>query len=129
MSSDAEKELKKIYADRLKDKRQSRTKRRQRIEAHPQALGRLLPAYFTQSPKTLAKIEENRALLAWEKYVGESAAAVSKAVRFRGGTLTVRVSSPLWMQQLLLLKERILKHYQKDFPGLQVRSIFFTQSA
>jgi predicted nucleic acid-binding Zn ribbon protein len=127
MSSEVEKELKKLYADRLKDKRQSRTKRRARIEAEPQSLSRIIPNYFTKNPKTLSKIEETRALISWEKYVGESAASQSQAVRLRHGTLTVKVSSPIWMQQLSFLKERILRHYRKDFPNLKITNIFFTR--
>lgn len=126
MVSDAEKDLKKLYSDRLKDKRQSKTKRRLRGEATPQPLGNLLPNYFDKSPQTLNKIEETRALIAWEKYVGESAAAHAQAIRLRAGTITVKVVSPLWMQQLSLLKDRILKHYRRDFPNLKVKNIFFT---
>ncbi|MBM4315925.1 MAG: DUF721 domain-containing protein [Deltaproteobacteria bacterium] len=127
MDSDSEKELKKIFSSRLKDKRQSKTKRRLRGEADPQAFGTLLPGYFKQSPNTITKIEETRALIAWEKYVGESAAQQSQAIRLRSGTLTVKVSNPIWMQQLLLLKEKILKLYRKDFPSLVIRSIYFTR--
>lgn len=126
MGSDVEKHLRKIYSDRLKDKRQSKTKRRLRGEASPQPLGNLLPSYFDKSPQTLNKIEETRALIAWEKYVGESAATQSQAIRLRAGTLTVKVLSPLWMQQLSLLKDRILKNYRRDFPRLKIKNIFFT---
>ncbi len=126
MASEVEKDLKKLYADRLKDRRQSKTRRRLRAEASPQALTQLLPIYFDKSPQTLSKIEETRALISWEKYVGESAASQSQAVRLRAGTLTVKVLSPIWMQQLSLFKDRILKHYRRDFPNLKIRNIFFT---
>ncbi|MCX6102536.1 MAG: DUF721 domain-containing protein [Proteobacteria bacterium] len=125
MSSEIEKNLTKLYADRLKDKRQSRTKRRIRIEAGPQPLGIILPRYFNGSPQTLSKIEETRALISWEKYVGEAAATHSQAVRLRAGTLTVRVTSPIWMTQLSLLKNGILKKYKKDFPRLRIHNVFF----
>ena len=115
MDSEVEKELKKLYSSRLKDKRQSKTKRRLKGEADPQSISKILPSYFKESPQTLSKIDETRALIAWEKYVGESAAAQSQAVRIRGGTLTVKVQSPIWMQQLYLLKEKILLVFEKLF--------------
>jgi len=126
MDSEVEKELKKLYSSRLKDKRQSKTKRRLKGEADPQSFSKILPNYFKESPQTLSKIDETRALIAWEKYVGESAAIYSRAVRVRSGTITVKVTNPLWMQQLYLLKEQILKHYRKDFPHLKIKSIYFT---
>lgn len=126
MVLDPEKELKKVYAARLKDKRQAKSRRRLRGEASPQSLLTLLPSYFGKNPETLSKIETSRALIAWSKYVGESAASQSQAVRLRGGTLTVKVVSPIWMQQLSLLKDKILKNYRRDFPSLKIKNIFFT---
>jgi hypothetical protein len=127
MDSEVDKDLKELFRDRLKDKRQSKSKRRLKGEAAPQSISGILPTYFKQSPDTLKKIDETRALIAWEKYVGEAVATQSQAVKIRSGTLTVKVTSPLWMQQLLLLKERILKHYRKDFPQLRINNIFFTR--
>jgi len=125
MVLDPEKELKRLYSDRLKDRRQSKSKRRLRGEASPQALSNLLPSYFSKNPETMTKIETSRALIAWSKYVGDSAAAQSQAIRLRAGTLTVKVTSPLWMQQLSLLKGKILQHYRRDFPGLKIKKYFF----
>lgn len=127
MDSEVEKDLKKIYSSRLKDKRQSKSKRRLRGEADPQSFSKLLPNYFKENPKTLSKIDETRALIAWEKYVGESAANQSQATSLRSGTLTVKVGNPIWMQQLLLLKDKLLKLYRRDFPQLKIRNIYFTR--
>lgn len=44
----------------------------------------------------------------WEAAVGEQIAARAKPVRLRGAILEVRVDHPVWMQQLQLLKPRIL---------------------
>lgn len=120
-------ELKDLFQKRLKDRRQSRTRRRIRIDASPKAFNDILPDFFDESPNTMKKIEETRALIAWEKYVGKAAAQYSKAVRLVNGSLTVRVSDPLWMQQLLLLKQDFLRNYRKDFPKLGIQNIFFTR--
>lgn len=127
MDSELDKDLKKLYSSRLKDKRQSKSRRRLKGEADPQSISKILPTYFKESPQTLSKIDETRALIAWENYVGESAASQSQAVRLRAGTITVKVLSPIWMQQLLLLKENILRLYRRDFPQLKIKNIFFTR--
>lgn len=44
----------------------------------------------------------------WEAAVGAQIAARAKPVRLRGSILEIRVDHPVWMQQLQLLKPRIL---------------------
>jgi hypothetical protein len=44
----------------------------------------------------------------WEAAVGAQIAARAKPVRLRGSVLEIRVDHPVWMQQLQLLKPRIL---------------------
>lgn len=121
-------DLLKLFRQRRKDRIQSKTKRRKSMEASPQPMGDLLGNYFAGNPEALRKIEETRALLAWETYVGSAAARVTQALRLRGNMLVVRVPDPLWMQQLSFLKQELLKKYAKDFPKLKIREIFFTRT-
>ncbi len=120
-------ELLTLYRARKRDRAQSRTKRRQALENMPKPLCDALSIYFKKDPETLKKIDENRAMIAWAQYVGEAAARVSQVLKLRNRTLVVRVRDPLWMQQLSLLKHELLKKYDKDFPQLDIRDIYFTR--
>jgi len=124
---DDEKELHKLYQDRLKDRRNFKSRRFKQVEAAPKRAAELISNYFHQDPEALRKIEQNRALMAWGDYVGESAARVSQALKIRGNQLVVRVSEPLWMQQLLLLKRELLRKYKESFPSLRLTDIYFTR--
>ena len=121
-------DLLKLFRQRRKDRAQSKTKRRKSMESSPEPMSDLLGNYFHGNPEALRKIEETRALMAWEGYVGSAAARISHALRLRGHMLVVRVPDPLWMQQLSFLKQDLLKRYAKDFPKLKIREIFFTRS-
>ena len=88
----------------------------------------LLGKYFGHDSEAMQRLEEHRALQAWEMYVGDAACRVSTALRVRQGTLLVRVRDPLWMQQLSLLKRELIRKYQADFPRLEIRDIFFTRN-
>lgn len=90
-------------------------------------LGALIGSYFKADKQAVRKIEEARAIMAWDALVGDSAARVSKAMRVRGYQLVVRVSDPLWMTQLSYLKHDLIKKYQADFPQLGIRDIFFVR--
>ena len=126
MGDDAEKNLMKLYRARKNDVRQSKTKRRRAVENRPDQIKDLLGAYFQKDQQAMRRIEETRAVMAWEKYVGPAAARFSQALKMRGHQLIVRVRDPLWMQQLSLLKNEILKKYAKDFPRLSIRDLYFT---
>ena len=93
-----------------------------------QPFGSLLGLFFKGRPDMLRKVDENSALMTWKEVVGETAATFSEATRFRGNTLVVRVKDAIWMQQLSLLKTSLLKAYQKRFPGLGIKDIYFTRS-
>ena len=78
--------------------------------------------------QALKKIEETKALEAWADYVGPSAAEVSTALKVRSNTLIVKVTDPLWMQQLTFLKRDLLSRFKADFPKLRIRNIYFTRT-
>jgi len=123
-----EKELMKIYRDRLRDFRYSKSKRKRMIEMGPGKISELLVNYFRkESPQALNKIEESRAIAAWENYVGHVAATHTRALRVRQNQLIVLVADSMWMQQLHLLKNELLKKYRRDFPKLAISDIFFTR--
>ncbi|MBE0598149.1 MAG: DUF721 domain-containing protein, partial [Desulfuromonadales bacterium] len=55
-----------------------------------------------------AKMKEYRAWQIWDQAVGPQIAARARPVRIREGVLEVRVEQAAWMQQLQLLKPKIL---------------------
>ena len=122
-----DRELLSLYLARKKDRAQATTRRRKQREATPLPVGDLLNDFFGKDPRALRRLEESRALLAWERFVGEVAARVCVAQRIRGNTLIVRVPDPLWMQQLSLLKQELLAKYREAFPRLRLNDIFFTR--
>jgi len=126
MADITEKELLALYRSRIKDRSQSRTKRRRQLENAPQTVGTLLQSYFQADSQALRRIEESRATQAWETLVGPAASRFSQALKLRGNTLIVRVSDALWMQQLSLLKHELLRKYRTLFPRLGLKDIYFT---
>jgi predicted nucleic acid-binding Zn ribbon protein len=124
----AEQALLELYRQRLRDRRQAQTKRRKAINSGPRKLSSLLPEFFQGDPQAVKRMEETKAIMAWEVYVGESAARFSQALRIRNATLVVRVRDPLWMQQMSMLKQELLKKYWVQFPKLDLKDIFFTVS-
>jgi hypothetical protein len=65
-------------------------------------------------------------LLAWPEVIGEKLSAMTKAVSFVGGVLTVRVhNSSLYSLLVQNEKERLRDLLQKKFPSVLIRTIVF----
>lgn len=122
-----EKDLALLYRERKKDFEKARTKRKRQLAAAPEPMKDLLGYYFKSDSSRMRQMEEAKAILAWPRYIGEAATEHASAKRFRGSTLIILVTDPLWMQQLMLLKYELLKRYQKDFPSLKIKDLFFTR--
>jgi Dna[CI] antecedent, DciA len=127
MSDKSDKELAALFKMRVRDRMQYKSRRQKSLDAHPRPLSDLVRAFFQDDTEAVRRLEENRAILAWTTYVGESAARYSTPLRVRGNRLIVKVDDPLWMQQLSLLKHELLRRYQQEFPKLQLTEIFFTR--
>lgn len=126
MSEKNFKELIQLFKSRRKDRTDYVRGRRKSVENKPSSVGEVLNSVFKNDAQALKRIQESRALLAWEELVGSAAARVSQALRVRNRKLIVKVTDPLWMQQLLLLKPQLLAKYRGLFPKLQLDDIFFT---
>lgn len=61
----------------------------------------------------------------WNSVVGPQIAQQAQPLRFRDGVLEVRVNHPVWMQQLTLLKPRILKQLNQQLGEEILRDIYF----
>jgi hypothetical protein len=61
----------------------------------------------------------------WDQAVGEAVARNAQPEKIRQGTLFVKVSSPIWMQQLQYLKETIAEKINQELGKEVVKNIFF----
>ena len=59
----------------------------------------------------------------WSKLAGTDAAAHSKVVDIRKGTLIVEVDHPGWIQLLQMKYSEILKKIKKHYPELEIKRI------
>lgn len=71
-----------------------------------------------------AKLREYRAWQVWDEVVGPQIAARARPSRIREGVLEVRVDQPVWMQQLQLLKPKILTRLNERLDGAEIKDIF-----
>jgi predicted nucleic acid-binding Zn ribbon protein len=61
----------------------------------------------------------------WDDVVGRPVARNAQPEKIRHGTLFVKVSSPVWMQQLQFMKELIAEKLNERLRAQVVRNIFF----
>lgn len=61
----------------------------------------------------------------WDEVVGKTIAQNAQPEKIRNGTLFVKVSSPVWMQQLQFLKEMIAGKINQRLKADRVKNIFF----
>lgn len=80
---------------------------------------------FLQQQGLEGKIEEYRAWQVWDQAVGPQIAARARPVRIREGVLEVRVEQATWMQQLQLLKPKILVKVNEALGKPVIRDIFW----
>src|SRR5919109_3241042 len=61
----------------------------------------------------------------WNDVVGKPIARNAHPEKIRNGTLFVKVTSPVWMQQLQFMKEMIAEKLNQRLRGEVVKNIFF----
>lgn len=74
------------------------------------------------------EVAQQEVLLRWEATVGETIAAVSKAVGISNGVLFVQVASSPWMNELNLMRHDILKRLNAGAGAGRVERIVFSLS-
>jgi len=75
------------------------------------------------------KLEEYRVWLVWEACVGPQIAAQARPLRLRDEVLEVRVSQPVWMQQLQLLKPQLLAKINQRLEGAILKDIYLKRGS
>jgi hypothetical protein len=93
-------------------------------DAHAERLG----AVLEKSLKRLdlaPRLTEYGVWPIWNDVVGKPIARNAQPEKIRNGTLFVKVTSPVWMQQLQYMKEMIAEKLNQRLKGEVVKNIFF----
>jgi len=69
-----------------------------------------------------------QAWLIWDKLVGEQIASRARPLRIRQGVLEIQVDHPVWMQQLQMLKPKILEKLHQQVPNAGITDIYLRKS-
>ena len=73
----------------------------------------------------VSRLDEYAVWPIWNDVVGPVIARNAQPEKIRNGTLFVKVSSPVWMQQLQFMKEMITEKLNGRLRGEIVKNIFF----
>jgi predicted nucleic acid-binding Zn ribbon protein len=73
----------------------------------------------------VARLDEYAVWPVWNEVVGAVIARNAQPEKIRNGTLFIKVSSPVWMQQLQFMKEMIAGKLNQRLRGEIVKNIFF----
>ncbi|MEJ2698369.1 MAG: DUF721 domain-containing protein, partial [Desulfuromonadales bacterium] len=71
------------------------------------------------------KLREYRAWELWDEVVGPQIAARARPAKLRDGVLEVGVDQAFWMQQLQLMKPKILSSLNARLGEVLIRDIFW----
>ena len=93
--------------------------------AAPQPLGEILSSAFKKRGMAI-RLEENTLFKLWPQAVGQQIALQTQPDRIHAGTLFVRTTSSVWVQQLHFMKEDILQKINQLAGKKTVRDIHFT---
>lgn len=74
------------------------------------------------------RLSRYQAWLIWDKLVGEQIARRARPLRFRQGILEVQVDHPVWMQQLQMLKPKILEKLNQQLPNADITDIYLRKA-
>lgn len=72
-----------------------------------------------------ARLDDYAVWPVWNDVVGKTIARNAQPEKIRNGTLFVKVSSPVWMQQLQFMKDMIAGKLNHRLKADRVRNIFF----
>lgn len=93
-------------------------------DSSPEKLGDILEKSIKRLDPP-GRLQEYGVWPIWNETVGFTIARNAQPERIRQGTLFVRVSSPIWMQQLQYMKEMISEKLNQRLGREVVKNIFF----
>jgi hypothetical protein len=91
---------------------------------HIDAIGEVLDRSLSRLDLT-RRLDEYGVWPIWREVVGEVIARNAQPEKIRNGTLFVKVSSPVWMQELQFMKEMIAAKLNQRLTSDIVKNIFF----
>ncbi len=71
-------------------------------------------------------IQQNMAVSRWSEIVGERIAQISEAERIENGVLHIKVSSPVWRNELVFMKSNLINSVNEKLAKNVVKDIKFT---
>ncbi len=74
------------------------------------------------------QLSRYQAWLVWDQLVGEQIARRARPLRLRQNVLEVQVDHPVWMQQLQMLKPKILEKINQQIPNAGITDIYLRKS-
>lgn len=74
------------------------------------------------------QLSRYQAWLVWDQLVGEQIARRARPLRLRQSVLEVAVDHPVWMQQLQMLKPKILEKINQQLPNAGITDIYLRKS-
>lgn len=70
-------------------------------------------------------IDEYKALGIWNEIVGEKVASVTIPLKVSAGKIIVKVKNSVWRNELIMLKEPMLKKYEEKLGKKVIKDIKF----
>jgi hypothetical protein len=70
------------------------------------------------------RLQQYKALIIWNDVVGPQIAARTRPVRIRDNILEINVDQPAWMQQLQLMKPKILARLNAELGKATIRDLY-----
>ena len=74
------------------------------------------------------QLSRYQAWLIWDQLVGDQIAQRARPLRLRQNILEVQVDHPVWMQQLQMLKPKILEKINQQIPKAGITDIYLRKS-
>jgi len=96
-----------------------------RRSSYPEAIDKVLTRTL-KGLKIDRRIKEETVLLNWSKVVGDRIASYANPLRVRDSILFVRVENASWRNELVFLKEKMVKELNQSVKANVIKDIVFT---
>lgn len=80
---------------------------------------------YLEDLKLTNKLKEYEAIKLWEELLGKSVASRTKEIKIKDGTLYVKIGSTLVKQELLMIKDSIIKKINEKIGDEIINNIVF----
>jgi predicted nucleic acid-binding Zn ribbon protein len=94
------------------------------MQARPKPIGNSLKAILNDYG-LMPRLKQFEIINAWSSIVGDQIMKVTKAEKVEQGTLFIRVTKPVWRNELIFLKKEIITKINKMMSEEIVKEIIF----